>query len=76
MPHHSPKAPKQSAGTAGPAGSPIAGVAPGTAPDEYRQNETARYQQMLASLGQGQPGGGLPEGIQQTIERNASLLNK
>jgi hypothetical protein len=49
-------------------------VAPGVGADQFRQNETARYQQMLAGLGIGQEGGALPQGIQENIDRQASLI--
>lgn len=57
------------ASTAGPTG-----VAPGTSPDEYKRQQQAQYQQMLAGLGLGGPGGELPQGIQENIDRQASLL--
>ena len=56
-------------GTAGPAG-----VAPGTTQDEFMRNQQAYYQNMLAGLGQGQEGGGLPQGIQDNIDKQASLI--
>ena len=50
-----------------------AGVAPGTSPDEYKRQQQAQYQQMLAGLGLTQ-GGELPQGIQENIDRQASLI--
>jgi hypothetical protein len=68
-------APKQQAApaAAAPAAGP-AGVAPGTSPDEFKKQQSAYYQNMLAGLGQGSPTGELPEGIQQNIEQQASLI--
>ena len=57
-------------------GSGVAGVAPGTSPDDFKRNQTAQYQQMLAGLGMGQAGGELPQGIQENIDRQASLLRQ
>lgn len=51
-----------------------AGVAPGTTPEEYKKQQTAYYQNMLAGLGQGQEGGELPTGIQENINKQASLI--
>ena len=50
-----------------------AGVAPGTSPDEYKRQQQAQYGQMLAGLGLTQ-GGELPQGIQENIDRQASLI--
>lgn len=71
-----PKAPKMSAAPAAAQGTSVAGVTPGTSPDDFKKSQTAQYQQMLAGLGMGQEGGQLPEGIQQNIERQASLLQQ
>lgn len=60
--------------TGGAAASGPAGVAPGTTPEQYTADETARYQQMLAGLGMGQEGNQLPQGVQQNIDRQASLI--
>ncbi len=49
-------------------------AAPGTSPDDYRKQQTAYNQQMLAGLGMGTPTGELPEGIANSIERQASLI--
>ena len=49
-------------------------VAPGTTPGDFRNQQNAYYQQMLAGLGMGQPGGQLPADIQQNIDRQASLI--
>src|SRR5512135_2754163 len=49
-------------------------VAPGTTPGDFRNQQNAFYQQMLAGLGMGQPGGQLPADIQQNIDRQASLI--
>lgn len=49
-------------------------VAPGTTPDDFRRQEQAFYQQMLAGTGQGAAGGKLPEGIQANIDKQASLI--
>lgn len=49
-------------------------VAPGTSPDDFRRQENAFFQQMLAGTGQGAPGGVLPEGIQKNIDKQASLI--
>jgi hypothetical protein len=73
-----PKAPKINVTSAAPAGggggaSP-SGVAPGTTPGQFTADETARYQQMLAGLGMGQEGNQLPQGIQENINRQASLI--
>jgi hypothetical protein len=76
VPHSTPKAPKMAAPAAGAQGSGVAGVAPGTSPDDFKRNQTAQYQQMLAGLGMGQEGGSLPEGIQTNIDRQASLLQQ
>lgn len=66
-----PSAPK---GAAAPASTAPAGTAPGTTAEDYKRQQEAYYQQMLAGLGQGQPGGGLPEGIQKNIEAQAASL--
>ena len=60
-------------GGAGPGGS-ASSAAPGVSADQYTANETARYQQMLAGLGMGQEGNQLPQGIQENINRQASLI--
>ena len=57
------------AGQAGPAG-----IAPGTSPDEFRRQQIAQYQQMLSGLGLGGPGGELPPGVQENIDRQAALI--
>src|SRR5512146_3595058 len=51
-----------------------AAVAPGTTPGDFRNQQNAFYQNMLAGLGMGQPGGQLPADIQQNIDRQASLI--
>lgn len=58
------------AGGAGAAGA----VAPGTSADDYRKQQTAYNQQMLAGLGMGTPTGELPQGIADSIERQAALI--
>lgn len=50
------------------------GVPSGTSADDYRRQSEAYYNQMLAGLGQGTPGGGLPQGIQENIDRQAALI--
>ena len=57
------------AGASGPAG-----VAPGTTQDQFMKDQTAYYQNLLAGLGQGQEGGGLPQGIQDNIDKQAALI--
>ncbi len=47
---------------------------PGTTPDDFKKQQNAYYQQMLAGMGQGQEGGGLPPGIADMIEKQASLI--
>jgi hypothetical protein len=49
-------------------------VTPGTSSEDYKKQQTAYYQQMLAGLGQGTEGGQLPAGMQTNIDRQASLL--
>src|SRR5262245_7765683 len=48
--------------------------APGTNPTDFRNQQSAYWQQALAGLGQGTQGGALPEGIQNMIDKQASLL--
>src|SRR5262245_19156565 len=69
-----PEAPKPAPVATG-AAAPGA-VAPGTSPDDFRRQENAFYQQMLAGMGQGQTGNELPEGIRQKIEQQAALLKE
>lgn len=47
---------------------------PGTSPGDYRNQETAYWQQLFAGTGQGLPGGALPPGVQENIDKQASLL--
>lgn len=61
----------QAAGAA--VGSPA--VAPGTSPDEYKKQQQAYYQQMLAGTGQSTVDGQLPAGIQDNINKQASLIS-
>ncbi len=63
-------APAAAATGAGAAGA----VAPGTSPDDYRKQQTAYNQQMLAGLGMGTPTGELPQGITDSIEKQAALI--
>lgn len=56
-------------------------VAPATSPTtptisagDYTNQQNAYYKQMLAGLGMGTPGGELPPGIQEAIDRQASML--
>ena len=60
-------------GGGGATGGP-AGVAPGTTQDQFMKDQTAYYQNLLAGLGQGQEGGGLPQGIQDNIDKQAALI--
>lgn len=81
MPSLFKSAPKQSASAPAAAAAPtsgaaVAGAAPGTSPVDFRHQEEARYQQMLAGLGIGTPGNQLPQGIQQNIDQQAALLGK
>ena len=76
VPHKTPKAPKfiQTGGGAATGGTSASGVAPGISAEDFRRNQTAQYQQMLSGLGIGTQGGELPQGIQQNIDRQASLI--
>ena len=49
-------------------------AAPGTNPADYKNQETAYWQQLFAGTGQGLPGGALPPGVQENIDKQASLL--
>jgi hypothetical protein len=75
---HKAKTPQIAAPAAGAAGGPAAGgpagVAPGTSPDDFRKQQGAYYQNMLAGLGQGTETGQLPQGITDNIEKQASLI--
>jgi len=51
-----------------------ASSAPGMNPMEFRNQQSAFWQQALAGLGQGTAGGALPEGIQSMIDKQASLI--
>lgn len=51
-----------------------ASVAPGTNPDQFRNQESAYWNQLLAGTGNTQPGGGLPQNVQENIDRQASLI--
>lgn len=62
-------------GGVGYGGVPSAATPSISGPD-YRQNENAFWQQAFAGMGQGLPGGVLPPGIQDSIERQAALLPK
>jgi hypothetical protein len=80
VPHGKPPKPKQyvtnnitSAGGGGGGASP-SGVAPGTTPDDYTRNQTAYWQQLLAGTGNTQEGNQLPQGVQDNIDRQASLI--
>jgi hypothetical protein len=73
-----PKAPHTTAPTAPAAmaqtpGAPT-GAAPSTSPGDFKAQESAYWQNLLGSTGQGQPGGGLPEPLAQSIEKQASML--
>jgi len=58
------------------AAAPAENIAPqGTNPDDFRRQQAAFWQQALAGLGQGTPGGDLPQGIQANIDRQASLIS-
>jgi hypothetical protein len=62
------------AAPAAPAGAAPTGVAPGTAPEDFTKNQTAYWQQLLAGTGNTQPGNVLPAGVQENIDKQASLL--
>ena len=50
------------------------GAAPSTSPGDIKAaQESAYWKNLMASTGQGQPGGGLPEPLQQSIERQVML---
>jgi hypothetical protein len=68
-------APSTPAPTAMPqtAGAPT-GAAPSTSPGDFKAQESAYWQNLLGSTGQSQPGGSLPEPLQQSIEKQASML--
>jgi len=70
----SPKINVTTAGAAPGAGTSPAGVAPGTTADDYTKNQTAYWQQLLAGTGNTQAGNTLPSGVQERIDRQASLL--
>lgn len=66
--------------TSGPSSTP-ATVTPSTSPTtpavtpvDYTKQQNAYYQQMLSGLGMGTPGGELPPGLQEAINRQASML--
>lgn len=68
---------------AGPGAGAAAAMAPSGAsvaaqqnPTDYRQSENAYWQQLFAGTGQGLPGGQLPQGIQENIDKQASLLGE
>ena len=50
------------------------GAAPSTSPGDFKAQESAYWQNLLGSTGQSQPGGGLPEPLAQSIEKQASML--
>ena len=74
-----PKAPHATTAPAGPAAMPQTagaptGAAPSTSPGDIKAaQESAYWKNLMASTGQGQPGGGLPEPLQQSIERQVML---
>lgn len=47
---------------------------PSISPSDYTKQQNAYYQQMLSGLGMGTAGGELPPGIQEAINRQASML--
>lgn len=69
QPAAAPAAPAAAAAKPG-----VAGVAPGTSPDDFKRQQQAYYQQLFSGTGQIEPGGGLPEGVQQNIDKQAALI--
>ena len=74
-----PKAPHAAPSTPAPTAMPqtagaSTGAAPSTSPGDFKAQESAYWKNLLGSTGQGQPGGGLPEPLQQSIEKQASML--
>ena len=65
-----PAAPKPQASSVATGGA----VAPGTSPSDYKRQQEAFFQQMLQGTGQ-TAGGGLPESLQSSIDRQASLIS-
>jgi hypothetical protein len=47
---------------------------PNISAGDYTNQQQAYYKNMLSGLGMDTPGGGLPEGIQQSISRQAAML--
>ena len=74
-----PKAPHAAPSTPAPTAMPqtagaSTGAAPSTSPGDIKAaQESAYWKNLMASTGQGQPGGGLPEPLQQSIERQVML---
>jgi hypothetical protein len=71
-PHAAPSTPTPTAMAQTP-GAPT-GAAPSSSPGDFKAQESAYWQNLLGSTGQGQPGGALPEPLAQSIEKQASML--